>query len=248
MNPTEKPIHDREETQPVSNGETQEIKQETRRLYKSRQHRIIDGVCGGFGEYFNADPTIVRILWVLLTLASFGAGIVLYLACMIIVPVNPYQTSFSQPASSSSAGNGARSFWGALLIIVGGVVLLSKFGFEFFHFWHIPWGFVFPVIIILLGVFLILQSRGKAAETPSASTEASETTGQERPKELRRSVVDRKIFGVCGGLAKYLGADSSIIRILFIVLTLASFGMGVILYLALAIIVPEERASPTPQP
>ena len=232
----------------MSSGETNNTAQASRRLYKSRHHRMIDGVCGGFAEYFNADPTIVRILWVLLTLASFGAGIVLYLACMFIVPVNPSQTAPLPSASPTSAGNGARTFWGAALIILGAIILFSKLGFEFFHFWHIPWGFVFPIIIILLGLFLILRSQGKRFEAPPASEELSSAPGQPKAKELRRSIVDRKIFGVCGGLAKYLGADSSIVRILFIVLTLASFGMGVILYLALAIIVAEDSPSPTTQP
>ncbi|MEK6570990.1 MAG: PspC domain-containing protein, partial [Bacteroidota bacterium] len=73
----------------MSNGEGNGVSSQSRRLYKSRHHRMIDGVCGGFAEYFNTDPTIVRILWVLLTIWSFGAGVVLYLACMFIIPVNP---------------------------------------------------------------------------------------------------------------------------------------------------------------
>jgi phage shock protein C len=227
----------------MSNGEEQQAKSESKRLYKSRHHRMIDGVCGGFAEYFNADPTIVRILWILLTLASFGAGIALYLACMFIVPVNPAHVGPNASAAPQST-NGARHFWGAALIILGSIILLSNLGFPFFHFWYVPWGIVFPIIIILLGLGLIYFSQVKRAQKPAEAPEGF-AAAQPPPRELRRSITDRKIFGVCGGLARYLNADSSIVRILFIVLTLASFGMGIILYLALAIIVPEERPSPT---
>lgn len=220
----------------MSNFGTENSVVATKRLYKSRHRRMIDGVCGGFAEYFNADPTIVRLLWVLLTLASFGAGIVLYLACMFIIPVNPAHTT--PPPAPSAPSNGARLFWGAVLIILGAIILLNNLGFAFFHFWHIPWGIIFPGILILIGLYIIYHSQRRREDAPPPS-------GQPPQKELRRSVVDRKIFGVCGGLAKYLGADASIVRLLFVVLTLASFGLGIILYLALAIIVPEERPSPT---
>jgi len=47
---------------------------------------MIAGVCGGIGECTNIDPTIVRLLWVLATLISFGAGIIAYLIAWIVVP------------------------------------------------------------------------------------------------------------------------------------------------------------------
>jgi len=207
---------------------------------------MIDGVCGGFAEYFNTDPTIVRILWILLTIASVGAGVVLYLACMFIIPVNP--AHFGPQAVPPPSGNGTRHFWGAALVLLGAIILLSNLGFEFFHFWHVPWGVIFPVILILLGIGIIFFSQTQRTGPMPIPEEAPSVGVQSPPKELRRSITDRKIFGVCGGLAKYLNADSSIVRILFIVLTLASFGVGIILYLALAIIVPEERLTLTTPP
>ena len=56
-----------------------------RRLYRSRKNRIIAGVCGGIGEYFNVDPTIVRLLWVLFTFLG-GSGIIAYIICRVIIP------------------------------------------------------------------------------------------------------------------------------------------------------------------
>jgi len=61
-----------------------------KRLYRSGKERVLGGVCGGVGEYFNIDPTIVRLLWILLIFA-FGAGILFYLIAWLIVPRNPKQ-------------------------------------------------------------------------------------------------------------------------------------------------------------
>ncbi|MDE7061412.1 MAG: PspC domain-containing protein [Lachnospiraceae bacterium] len=55
-----------------------------KKLYKSATNRKICGVCGGLGEYFNIDPTLIRIIWAIF--ACTGAGIVAYLACAIIMP------------------------------------------------------------------------------------------------------------------------------------------------------------------
>jgi phage shock protein C len=62
-----------------------------RRLYRSRADRRMGGVCGGIAEYFGVDPVIVRLLWVGLTIVSFGAGILLYIVALLVVPNNPHQ-------------------------------------------------------------------------------------------------------------------------------------------------------------
>ena len=56
-----------------------------KKLYRSDK-RMIAGVCAGIGEYFNVDPTIIRIAWVLGTLFSMGLGIVAYIISWIIIP------------------------------------------------------------------------------------------------------------------------------------------------------------------
>lgn len=59
-----------------------------KRLYRSRTERMIGGVCGGLAEYFNVDATLVRILWVLVTLLG-GFGILFYLILWVIMPLEP---------------------------------------------------------------------------------------------------------------------------------------------------------------
>ncbi len=56
-----------------------------KRLYRSQEDRMIAGVCGGLGEYFEVDPTLIRILWILFSIAG-GAGILAYIAAYIIIP------------------------------------------------------------------------------------------------------------------------------------------------------------------
>jgi phage shock protein PspC (stress-responsive transcriptional regulator) len=58
-----------------------------KRLYRSKTQRIIAGVCGGFGDYLNLDPVIIRLLWVIFTLAG-GAGLLVYIIAWIIIPEN----------------------------------------------------------------------------------------------------------------------------------------------------------------
>ena len=56
-----------------------------KRLYKSRNDIMIAGVCGGIGEYFDIDPTLIRILWVTLLFMA-GGGLVAYLIAWIVIP------------------------------------------------------------------------------------------------------------------------------------------------------------------
>lgn len=56
-----------------------------KKLYRSK-NRMICGVCTGFAEYLNIDPTIVRVIWALLAFASFGMCLLAYFVAAIIMP------------------------------------------------------------------------------------------------------------------------------------------------------------------
>jgi phage shock protein C len=58
-----------------------------KRLHRSRTEKMIAGVCGGIAEYLDIDPTIVRLIWVLIALLA-GAGVLLYLICWIVIPAD----------------------------------------------------------------------------------------------------------------------------------------------------------------
>ena len=59
-----------------------------KKLYKSNQNKMLDGVCGGIAEYFGIDPTVVRLIWALFSLMG-GCGILAYIIAAIIIPRNP---------------------------------------------------------------------------------------------------------------------------------------------------------------
>ena len=60
-----------------------------KRLFRSKSDKMIAGVCGGLAEYFNIDPTLVRLAWVVLTLCTAAfPGVIGYIIAMIIVPYN----------------------------------------------------------------------------------------------------------------------------------------------------------------
>lgn len=61
-----------------------------KKLYRSREHRVISGVLGGLGEYFAVDPVILRLLYLLITIATgVFPGIIAYLVAIFIVPEAP---------------------------------------------------------------------------------------------------------------------------------------------------------------
>ncbi|HLH72290.1 MAG TPA: PspC domain-containing protein [Chloroflexota bacterium] len=61
----------------------------TKKLFRSRENRMLAGVCGGVGEYLGIDPTIVRLLWVGAVLLGFVPAFVAYLLAWAIVPDEP---------------------------------------------------------------------------------------------------------------------------------------------------------------
>ena len=58
---------------------------ENKKLYRSSTNSMLTGVCGGIGEYFNIDPTLVRLAWVLFSVLG-GAGVLAYIIAAIIIP------------------------------------------------------------------------------------------------------------------------------------------------------------------
>ena len=60
-----------------------------KKLYRSTKEKKIAGVCGGLAKYVSVDPTIVRLIWALVTLFSVGLGLIAYIACALIVPEEP---------------------------------------------------------------------------------------------------------------------------------------------------------------
>lgn len=205
---------------------------ERRRMYKSRSNRIVAGVCGGVAEFFEIDPMIIRLLWIL-SIFLGGAGLALYVVAMFIMPTNPSE------AASASLSNAPRYTWGFALIGIGALLVLYNLGVvPFLWLGGFSWRIIFATMLIAIGAVLVFshfRKRVRPAETGDEKTDRPS-----EPRRLYRSIRDRKIFGVCGGLGEYFEIDPTIVRLVFVFVTLYSFGFGILAYIILAIVTPEE--------
>lgn len=140
------------------------------RLYRSETNRIIAGVCGGLGDYFNIDPTILRVIFILLTVFG-GSGILIYIILWIVIPSESKMGTISseqirenvkemkERAKSiahdfrSRNHENSRFWWAILIIVLGFMFLFNNFGifdvFEIRKLW--------PLVLIILGLSLIFK-------------------------------------------------------------------------------------------
>ena len=226
-----------------------------KRLYRSRVNRMISGVCGGLGEYLNMDPVVIRIIFILLALFG-GGGILLYLIGIFVIPENPNQSPVSATKPKERTSSGHSAFWGWVLIILGALFLIPQFTFiPPIDLWDLPWGTIWAILFIVFGIFLLLKSDTKeTAQMPPAGESATESatgtgegqSGQKAKergpvKHLFRSRKDRMISGVCGGLAEYFDMDPTVLRLIFVFLTIFSKGLGLLAYIILIFAMPEEK-------
>ena len=124
------------------------------RLYRSNTDKFIGGVCGGIAEQYRIDPSIVRVLTVLLTLGT-GFGLILYIIMWIVVPERPH--------GETAPINGRTSDWnsylpGVILIGVGSILMIVQV-FRWLH-WHVVW----PVLLILVGLGLVFYNTGRKSK------------------------------------------------------------------------------------
>ena len=140
-------------------------KHEVRQLYRSSTNRVIAGVAGGIGKYFTIDPTIIRFLFILMLFFG-GSGVILYLVLWLIMPANSLHASahehiqhnaqemkdkagqIADEIRSGRSSNG--SYLGMIIIIFGLIFFLNNFGIIDIH-------QLWPIILILLGVFLLFK-------------------------------------------------------------------------------------------
>ena len=205
-----------------------------KKLYRSHSNRLIGGVCGGLGDYFGADPVLVRLVFIMLCFLG-GIGLVIYLTALVIVPVD------QKPASTSGEGRGSargRFWWGLILVLLGVFMLGGAVPFMRWNWWpgtHFHPSEGIPVALILLGIYLLYTfGRQPSDDQPGAE------------RRVYRSRTDRKIGGVCGGIAEYLNLDPTLIRVAW-VLAIVFYGAGLLLYLILLVVIPEAPAETLPE-
>jgi phage shock protein C len=228
----EKEMQTTEQKTPLVQGEV--VPPLPRRLTRSRTDRVFAGVCGGIGHYFGIDPVLVRALWVVLSLiTAVVPGMILYLLAAVVIP----QGTGDEPASVRRLNVQSNILWGGLLIAVGVFLLLRAFWGHFLpmvppelaQVWVGVWtalrAMVLPAILIGVGLLLIWgMSRRNNGEKRTLV----------RPRD------GRILAGVCAALGRYFNIDATWIRLSWIVLSVLSFGIGVVVYVVAMLAIPEE--------
>lgn len=234
-------------------------------LYRHPTEKLVGGVCGGIAAHFGWDPALVRILWLVATIGTGGGGLLAYLVLWGLLPVGTRQGGVQQPATfelnERNIGRVA-----TVLIVLGGVWLLANVGI-LPRMWNLFW-FMFRVFFwpaLLIGVgYMLLKGSGNAdmnldfgdlrdrfrnrvrdvrMPTVNGNGIKSNLESSRQRLPIRRSKTDRLFMGVCGGIAKRIGVDANLVRLLWAAFSVGSIGMGVLVYLAVGFILPEENGN-----
>lgn len=122
-----------------------------KKLYRSRHNQMIGGVCMGLARYFDADVTLVRLIWVLAALFG-GSGVLAYIIAWVIIPEESTREAIDvTPGSSAGSGGMDSRAAGLIIIAVGGFLLVRNLLPRMFlrvYFW--------PVLLIGLGLVVLL--------------------------------------------------------------------------------------------
>jgi phage shock protein C len=203
-------------------GKTKEVK----RLYRSRRDRMIAGVCGGLGQHFQMDATIFRVLF-LISILFGGIGILIYFISIIIIPENPAEKQL--PAKERKASTDTSLLWGTLLLVIGAAFLLDRMDIipiDYFFSFRYSFRFILPLFLVALGIYLIIRKENG--------------NNKKRVKKLYRSPKNKMIAGVASGMAAYFNMDPAVMRIIWVIGTILTHGIGIIIYFILALVLPKE--------
>lgn len=138
-----------------------------KKLYRSSADRLIAGVCGGLGEYFEIDPLFFRIVFLILAFMG-GTGILLYLILVLIMPKEGQSrsggfTDVGERVQEIADEMKSRRAWsperrrntlGLALIILGFLLFLNQI-FPAYIRWDVFW----PLVIIAIGIFILARHR-----------------------------------------------------------------------------------------
>lgn len=118
------------------------------RVCRSGKNRVLAGVAGGLGEYFEVDPNLIRLIFVLLTLLG-GSGLFLYAILWVFMP---RCVSAPEPERADVSPN---RWFPVAMILLGVFFLLNNFGLL----WWFSLDKLWPLILILLGISIITNDR-----------------------------------------------------------------------------------------
>lgn len=131
----------------------------SKKFYRSSNDKIIAGVCGGLGEYFNIDPSIIRIFWLLFSISGSGSGILAYILCAIVIPEKDSDIIYYDESENKSYKNSAL-FIGIVLILIGASLLVRKI-WPWFSLKSLRIAKYWPILLIIAGIYIIYNQKRK---------------------------------------------------------------------------------------
>jgi phage shock protein C len=132
---------------------------EMKKLYRSRDSKIIAGVCGGIGEYFEIDPVIVRVIFLLLIFSAVSP--LAYIIAWIIIPLRP-EGEVAQAPTQIDRERLNKYLPGLILILIGAAFLMARL-------WDwLSFGHLWPIVLIIIGGFLIYRAMTQNKEGDNA--------------------------------------------------------------------------------
>ena len=194
--------------------------QHAQRLHRSRDDRLLFGVAGGLAEYFDVDPVLIRMGWILLVVATVGIALLFYIVLAMIVPNGRHPGPGAGSSEADASGDNsdtvveddleqvptkrhvARNVLGVGLIVVGMIILLLQLDVI----GAIRWGIVWPVGIVLLGIAILrptlaaLHDRLRTSRNRSGDGVADDSSGSvveaDLAQDSSRGHVARDVLGI----------------------------------------------------
>ncbi len=198
-----------------------------RKLRRSNINKIISGVCGGIGEYFHLDPALLRLFFLLTLLVGFY-GIILYGILALAIKKAPRtEFDFDIQKIRKIQKENRKALFGSVLILFGMYKLFEKFGIYNTALNTGGEEYLITAVISFLFFILIFEYNNRA-----------KFFRDERKLSLAPK---NRISGVCSGLAIYFNIDAAFVRILFVIFTFFSMGIGALVYLIFAMILPDTK-------
>ena len=199
---------------------------EKRKFRRKISKSWFNGVCSGLGEYFGINVAVFRIAFVVTSFFS-GLGIAVYLLLLLVMPPEDL-SSFEKDEREKITGNNFKSIIGTLLVISGFYFAFATSSIiSYFSFFGELLSNLTPWFIILLGVILFKHNSEFSQRNHRPLT------------NLKKSITDNRLTGVCGGIANYLEIDSTVVRMFWIFTVFATLGITLLLYLFLALYLPK---------
>ncbi|OGU34629.1 MAG: hypothetical protein A2068_14710 [Ignavibacteria bacterium GWB2_35_6b] len=199
-------------------------------LSKIKKGSLIAGVCTGIANYFGIEPVIIRVLFAV-SIFLGGWGIIFYIIAALLLPSE--LTTDENSNIEIHENSYAKTIAGSLFVFIGIFFIADNFGFmNYLFFFGLPKFLLLPVTMILTGGFILFKINDFL---PVKS-------GTKKTK-FYRSRNDKRLLGVCGGLADYLNVESNNLRMLWIIFSFLTIGAGIVLYIFIAVFT-EKEAEP----